>query len=227
MNTILIAEDDLALAMILQKIFEEKGFRVYAADNGITAWEQYRVNKPQAALIDVEMPGKNGWEVLDQIREENQTIPIIIMSGKKLSKADSSKSYELGATSFIRKPFDQEELLCHINSLVNSIYGCSKTLYWGNIQLNVSSRILHISKNEYKLTDRENSVLSILIKNASRIVETKEFMNHIWHDNDCLQSNNQMLKNVITGLRKILEPEGVKIESVYNAGYRISQSAEV
>ena len=218
-HRILIAEDDDLLMKMLQQAFKEKDFHVYSTDNGTGALELYQSCKPDAILMDIDMPEQDGWEVLRQIRQENSIIPIIIMSGKKITEADSLKSYGFGATVCIRKPLRYQETIALIQSTIKSAYGMGEVLHIGNFRLDMSSFLLRAGDEEYHLTEREAKTLALLIKNSNRMVTMKDILNYVWY-NDELQSNHQMLRNTVVELNKIFKKHGkVKIESVYSKGY--------
>jgi DNA-binding response OmpR family regulator len=222
--SILIAEDDFLLANALQKMLEEKNYKVIFADNGLSALKLYNAHLPEVLLMDIDMPEKDGWEVLHQIREENKQIPIIIMTANKIEEADSLKSYDLGATVFVRKPFYYTEILALINALLKTAYDYAEELSFGCFLLNMSSYILQSDSKNYQLTEREAKVLYILGKNTNRTVETKYSLNTIWH-NDTSSTNFQMLKNIITKLRNILkETDKMKVQSIYGKGYLLEFS---
>ena len=142
-KTILIAEDDLGFSKILQKVFEENDFKVHHADNGISALKIYNNYDPAVLLLDIDLPEKNGWEVMELIKEKNKLVPIVIMSGHKIELSDSLKSYDMGATNYIRKPFRVEEIVAFVTSLIARTYGYMDIISIGNCQLNMSSFCFH------------------------------------------------------------------------------------
>lgn len=218
-QSILIAENDEDLMKILRLMFEEKNFNTFTADNGISALELFRKHSPKIVLMDIDMPEKNGWEVLEEIRTQDQLTPVIIMTGRNIEEKDSVKSYDIGATFFIRKPFHYKEIFALIDSLVKSMYGFADIITFGSFHLNMSSFILEHDKQTFTLTEREAKVLYMLAKNANRKVELSKILNEIWY-NDESASNRQMLKNTIAKLRKIIEEDPkIKLESIYGIGY--------
>jgi DNA-binding response OmpR family regulator len=226
LHTLLIAEDDSGFLKILQQMFEEKNFKTYTADNGILALEQYHTYKPEVILMDIDMPEKDGWEVLNQIRKENTLVPIIVMTGHKIEEKDSLKSYDLGATFFIRKPFHYKEIAALINSQAKSICNREDIFSFGKFRLNMSSSVLQANSEHYHLTEREAKILGLLVKNSNIAVETRDILNYIWHNNE-LQNNHQMLRNTVSKLNKLFKKhKTIHIESAYGKGYimRISPS---
>jgi len=219
MNTILIAEDEKFFAKMLQKVFAENGFDTYLAEDGKMAVYLYQTKNPNVILMDIDMPHRSGWEVLEIIRQEDKTVPVVIMSGKRISEEDSLRSYEMGAVSFFRKPFSPKEIVAHIQSLIRIKYDFSEMLNMDGFSLNLSTNTLRISREEYYLPERESKVLYLLSKNKDRIVTHQEFIKQIWPNSEA-PSYEQMIRNSIIRLRKFLEKaERIHIGHIYGKGY--------
>lgn len=216
--TILIVDDDKSLGESLSDFFEDNDYMVFYAEDGISALELYRKHSPDVILADIEMPGKNGLQIMAEIREVNLHVPILIMTGHWMEESDSLKSYETGANLYIRKPFSPKELLAYMNSLMKTIYGDKKKYMIGKSVFNLSLRILTVNQVDYTLRGREFDVLLLLYKHSNQLISTKDILLQIWKSES--QSNLQMLKNIITQFRKKFEEDNlVNIESVYGKGY--------
>lgn len=220
--TILIAEDDLLLAKVLKKHFEDNNYRVYTADNGSTALKLYTIHRPQIILLDIDLPEKNGWEVLEAIRKIDSYTPLFMITNHYLEEKDALITYELGATLFLRKPISIKEIFALIHNQLKSIYSLPEIISFKNLQLNMTSYILHSEKERYFLKERAAKTLALLIKNANQLVTYNEMQNLIWSRYDI--QNQQMLKNIINNLRNVLEKENIKIESQYGKGYTLKIS---
>jgi len=219
-HSILIADDDATLVSVLEKVFIEKDFEVYTADNGIGALKQFYACKPKIILMDIDMPEKNGWKTLKQIRQENTLIPIVMMTGQYVEEADAMKSYIDGATLFIRKSSSYKEIFAHVDALYKTVYSPKETFSLGKFTLNMSSHSLLINDEKYPLTDRSAQLLCLLAKNINQTVETKDILNFVWGSDS--QSNNQMMRNIITKLNKIFgNYKNIHIASIYGKGYSL------
>lgn len=226
MNTILIAEDEALLAKMLQKVFTENDFVTHLAEDGKEAVYLYQIYNPDIILMDIDMPHRSGWEVLEIVRKENKTLPVVIMSGTRISEEDSLRSYQLGAVSFFRKPFFPKEIVAHIRSLMKIKYDLEETLVMDCFTLDLSLNSLVIHGKEYRLPERESKVLYLLAKNKDKLVKYQEFIKFIWNNNG-LPSNDQMLRNLITSLRKVFQKmERVQIEHIYGKGYILKITPE-
>jgi len=102
-------------------------------------------------LLDINLSEKSGWEVMEMIREKNKLVPIVIMSGHKIELSDSLKSYDMGATNYIRKPFRVEEIVAFVTSLIARTYGYMDIISIGNCQLNMSSFCFHTNSKVIQL----------------------------------------------------------------------------
>ena len=219
-HTILIADDDALLVKTLENAFIEENYHVYTANNGIDALQQFYDCKPKIILMDIDMPGKNGWEALKQIRQDNRLIPIIIMTGQFINEADAIKSLNDGAVSFIRKSLSYKEIVATVNSSFRSAYSPDEIFSFGKFTLNMSSHYLQIGNEKYPLTNREAQLLCLLVKNINQTVEMKKILHFVWsHDSS---SNNQMMRNTIAKLNRMFEKFGkIHIKSIYGVGYSL------
>ena len=138
MTTILLADDDRALVDVISEGLEQEGYSVYRAYNGIEALRIFCKMKPDIALIDVRMPGLNGFEVCRQIRVES-TIPVILISALT-EEIDCVVGLEVGADSYLKKPFTMRELLARIRALERRMWldGHSQGLWNNDHERNIS-----------------------------------------------------------------------------------------
>jgi len=222
-RTILIADDDAFLVRVLKKTFIEKDFEVITAGNGIDTLKQFYDCKPKIILMDIDMPEKNGWEVLKQIRQENSLIPIIIMTGRYIEEVDAIKSFNNGATLFVRKSISYKEIIAAVDSLFRLVYSPEDIFSFGKFTLNMPSCSLYADDEKYPLTEREAQLLCLLIKNTNQIVKTKDILNSVW--NNSSEANNQMMRNTLSKLNKLFEKHGeIQIKSIYGKGYSLTSS---
>nr|MCC8146570.1 response regulator transcription factor [Bacteroidales bacterium] len=217
--TILIAEDDEQLLKVLRKQFENNDFSVKTADNGATAFELYKSYNPHVVLMDIDMPEKSGWQVLELIRKQDTLTPVFIMTNHHMQEDGALTSYGLGATAFIRKTVSVKEMVALIKSQMKTIYDIPEIISFGHLQLNMSSYILQSPSANYPLKERQAKVLALLAKNKNQLVNSKEIHSLIWNQYDT--KNQQMVKNLINNLRDILEKEGISIEPYYGKGYTL------
>lgn len=215
--TILIAEDDDFFLNVLIKQFEKNNCVVYRAENGAKAWELYKNYTPHAVLMDIDMPEKNGTEVLQLIRQKDIFTPVFIMTNYHLEEQDALNSLNSGATSFIRKNTSYKEIVSSIYNQLKIIYPVPKIIYFGSMELNMTTYILKSPTVSYILQERQAKVMYLLANNLNNIVNSSEIHRAIWGEYQ--QKNQQMVKNTINFLREILREEYIVIEAVYGKGY--------
>lgn len=216
--SVLIAEDDAPLLDLLKETFDNKNFVTLIAKDGKTALDLYLKHKPEIILMDIDMPEMNGWEVLSEIRKNDELIPIIIMTGRSVEEDDSVTSYDQGATFFLRKPFGYREILGLIGNLAKTTYGQVNVISFAGFKLNMNSFTLEREGQSQPLTEREAKVLYMLCKNLNYKVSTTDILNEVWYGEN--PNNYQMLKNTMLKLRKIIDadPE-LQLKSIYGEGY--------
>lgn len=115
---ILLAEDEMALGMIIQESLESRDFEVILCQDGQQAWEKYQIHKPDVLILDVMMPRKDGFTLASQIRQQDKSTPLIFLTSKSQTD-DVVKGFGLGANDYVRKPFSMEELIVRIHSLLD------------------------------------------------------------------------------------------------------------
>ena len=113
---ILIIEDEIDLIKVLKDTFEKENFQVFCAEDGEEGIEKFYEKNPDLILLDINMPKKNGWEVCKEVREQSN-IPIVMMTARD-SEIDELKGLNIGADDYITKPFNTEEFLARVDSLI-------------------------------------------------------------------------------------------------------------
>jgi DNA-binding response OmpR family regulator len=117
--TVLLAEDELALAHIIRESLEERDFRVILCADGEQAYQQYLKHKPNILALDVMMPKSDGFEVARKVREQDTITPIIFLTARSQPK-DVVAGFEIGANDYLKKPFSVEELIVRIKVLLRT-----------------------------------------------------------------------------------------------------------
>jgi DNA-binding response OmpR family regulator len=219
-NKLLLVDDDTILLQILNDFFEANGFRVTIANNGLSALSCYQKNAPDVILMDLEMPGMSGFEVLERIREEDVLTPIILMTGSWMNEGYKIKGYELGAIQFLEKPVSTSVLLAQIKSLLHPVITEHKVKAEGRLFC-LKGQILTVEQQQVKLKEREAQILAILMDSKGNTISRKKIQIQIWGTDD--PRNNNTLDNLIYQLKRRLEqfPE-LSIQNAYSRGYRLN-----
>jgi len=221
-TTILLAEDEPALGMIVKESLETRGFRVLLCENGEKALNIYKEQQPELLVLDVMMPKKDGFTLAKEIRQENDTIPIIFLTAKSQTQ-DVVEGFTIGGNDYLKKPFSMEELIVRINNLLNrtKLQKASEILNIGNYIFNFPKQILQYNKEEaVQLTHREAHLLFHLVKNKNQVLDRSLILNKLWGNDDFF--NARSMDVFITKLRKKLkQDDSIQIINVRGFGYKL------
>jgi len=223
---ILLVEDDPNFGRILKDYLTINNYDVTLAVNGIEGFEKYNKSVFDLCILDIMMPFKDGLTLAKEIREVNETIPVIFLTAKNL-KDDVLKGYKIGADDYLTKPFDSEILLAKIKSILNrkpSVNIDEKDVFefdFGEFSFNSKLRILtHKEGNTFKLSPKENQLLKMLVISFDDLLPRDIALNKIWRDANYFTSRSMDV--YIAKLRKYLEKDSsLKIINVHGEGFRL------
>lgn len=220
-NLILLVEDDEQYGMVLKDFLEDNGLSIIWAKEGEIAIELFKELNPRLILLDVVLPGKDGFEVAAEIRKSNGIVPIIFMTGTALDRENYDKAYKLlGAINYIEKPVNPHNALAQIQSLLYPV-STTKKYNINNYHIIIDGQLLIIDNNEFQFRDDEIRIISFLLDNVNLTVNRNHIMHKIWNENE-IQINNK-LDTAISRIKKILKDfPAVKIRTIYAVGYKLS-----
>ncbi|HHY21152.1 MAG TPA: response regulator transcription factor [Bacilli bacterium] len=224
-NCVLIVEDEEGIRKLVQLYLEKKGYRVLATDNGLEALEIVKAQQPDVILLDIEMPGMNGFEVCEQIRRRSKAVILFVSCKKELT--DKIKGLSLGGDDYITKPFDFEELEARIQAmlrrnewLTNEKQG-QAILSYGDLHLHIDRGELFIGNEQIKLLNKEFQILLLMAKHPNRVWSSEQLYDQIWgYYGD---GSVETVKVHISNLRRKVEknPADPKyIQTVRGFGYK-------
>lgn len=217
-NSILLVEDDDVLGETLKDFFEANELSVAWAQDGNTGLKLFKSFNPQLILLDVILPGKDGFEVIAEIRKTNTTIPIILMTGTQFDASDQIKGFNLGAVSYLKKPVLPQVVLAQINQLLSRI--STRRFKLGNLDITVDDQLVIVNDTEIILRDKESKLLLVLLNSQQEVISRNEILQFVWGDN-CYRLNN-ILDSTISRLKKnLIVIPGIKIVNVYGNGYKL------
>ncbi|MFA9389470.1 MAG: response regulator transcription factor [Prolixibacteraceae bacterium] len=220
---ILLVEDDTSLGFLLVDYLESNGFDVKLYRDGESGLNGYKTSQFDFCIFDVMLPGIDGFSLAQRVRAENKTIPIIFLTARSM-KTDKIRGFNLGVDDYITKPFDEDELLCRINAILNR-YNIQPTttvskdkFIVGQYTFDYKNQSLNIDNKAKRLTRKESEVLRHLCLSPNEIVTRDNILFSIWGDNDYF--NGRSLDVFIAKLRKYLsEDENVQINNIPKVGY--------
>jgi DNA-binding response OmpR family regulator len=213
---ILIAEDDPLIGAFLEKGLRASGYSTFLTDDGNQAERLSMTDEFDLVILDMGLPGQEGFHVLQEIRARGNTVPVLVLTGRR--DRDVVMCLESGADDYMPKPFRFEELLSRVRTRLRTT-GTEQAhiLTAGNVQLDLWSRQAVVDGQTVELTAREFSLLETFMRHPGQVLSREQILSHVWGYFFDPQTN---LVNVYVGaLRKKLG-ESI-IETVRGAGYRL------
>ncbi|MFY8091569.1 MAG: response regulator transcription factor [Chitinophagaceae bacterium] len=221
---ILLCEDDTNLGMVLKNYLELNDYEVTLERDGRLGFAAFLREKIDICLLDVMMPHVDGFKLAEQIREQNEDMPLFFLSAKTM-KEDIIKGYKLGADDYITKPFDSEVLLLKIKANLKrneeqNIIEESQEFDLGKYHFIPKLRVLSIGKTTYTLSPKENSLLKLLAESKNDLVAREKALKKIWGTDTYF--NGRSMDVYIAKLRKYLkEDEEIEIVNIHGNGFRL------
>ncbi len=219
---ILIVDDDPAILNMLYKVVRSNGFDAVLSQDGEDALRQFRTQQFDMILLDINMRGIDGFEVLQTIRDEGSDIPIIIVSGRK-EDYDALYGFNIGADDYITKPFNPVTLGAKIKAIFRRTTKAgesSPVIVVGPFSYNTSTLRFYKNEEEVPLSGKENALLKLLIDNANHICSKDMIYEMVWGQ-EIVDENAVMV--YINRLRQKIEedPSSPKyIQNVRGLGYK-------
>jgi two-component system OmpR family response regulator len=198
---ILITEDEPRLLRSLAKALREEGYAVDTADTGDEGLFKAQNYPYDAIVLDIMLPGIDGWEILERLRQEKRT-PVLILSARD-ARPDRVRGLDLGADDYLIKPFDLPELLARLRALIRRAAGHAQPVMELNgIAIDTRSRTVTLDGKPATLTAREYSILEYLALHKGQVVTRTELYEHLLDDTDDTLSN--LVDVHVFGIRKKL-----------------------
>ena len=221
---VLVVEDDLDLINLLEEGLTMYGYAVDKASDGDQAIEMSYIENYDIVILDINLPKKDGFEVLDEIRKFNQEVNIIMLTARS-DIDDRVKGLDFGANDYMVKPFDLKELDARMRALLRRKSITESTiLEAGNMKFDTMTREAFVSDQKLNLTQKETGILEYLFLNKERFVSSEELIDHVW-DSNADSFSNSVRVHMSSLRKKIKELSGEnKIQNVIGKGYRIYES---
>lgn len=217
---ILIIEDEKLLADSLKTLLQQKGFQVEVVYDGESGRDYAELGIYDLLILDVMMPGLNGYEVARQVRARRLGTPILMLTAKS-GVEDRITGLNAGADYYLTKPFDTRELLACINALLRRQGGQVDVVSYGNTALDLSSSMLICGDNRVRLSAREFDVMRCLMHSGERNLPKEAILSRVWgYDSNAVENHVEVY---IGFLRKKLKSIGsnVQIVAIRRMGYHL------
>jgi DNA-binding response OmpR family regulator len=184
---IFLLEDDYSLNQVIKSSLEDHGYFVTSCLDGYEGVSQVLNHTFDIYILDINVPGFDGHQVLEIIRKEHKLLPVIIISAA-MDIENIKKAYDLGCNDYLKKPFDFEELFLHVSYIVKTIYHENSKnniidLGYG-FEYNLEGQTLSKHSHQIELTQNEKLLLDILLKNRGITVSIESIHNYVWGDKD-------------------------------------------
>lgn len=219
---ILIVDDESQIRRLLRISLEANQFKVSDVGTGKEGLVSVTMNRPDVILLDLGLPDEDGLEILKKLREWS-TVPVIVLTVED-SEPIKVRALDLGADDYVTKPFNTAELLARIRVAIRHSYKIDESPVFtnGDLQVDLSLRVVRIRGLEVKLTVLEYSILALFVRNAGKVLTHNYIMREIW--GNPYAENAQILRVHVAQLRKKIEknpsiPEILITES--GVGYRL------
>jgi two-component system alkaline phosphatase synthesis response regulator PhoP len=220
---ILIVDDEQDILDLLKYNLEAEGYETLTASDGLQAIKLAQKN-PDLIILDVMLPGKDGWEVIRQLREYPSTkhIPVIFLTAKS-DEIDEVVGLELGADDYIVKPISIRKLLARVKTVLRKAAPSEPetegVIRFGEIEINPLNYSVKVARNSVAFTKKEFEMLLYLAKRPGRVVTRETLLNDIWGDDVVVID-----RTIDVHIRKIREKLGEEnmhlIETIKGVGYR-------
>jgi len=216
---ILIVEDNPRILAFLAKGLREEGYVVETAVDGDAAFDKARTQGFDAAVVDVMIPGRTGFDLVRDLRSAEVNLPVLLLTAKDRTE-DKVEGLDSGADDYLTKPFDFSELTARLRALLRRrTAGAPATLRVGDLEMDPATREVRRGVHSVELTPREFALLEYLLRNAERPLSRATLMEHVWGIR--FDPGTNIVDVCVNSLRNKLGREPELIHTVRGVGYAI------
>lgn len=221
-DLVLLVDDEPAIIQLSQMYLEREGFRTVAARDGNAALEAVTRDQPDLVVLDVMLPGENGFEVCRRLRARGDSVPIIMLTARD-EDIDKILGLELGADDYLTKPFNPRELVARVKSILRRSGRQSAPLAGalrvGDLVIDRPSREARAGLTPLDLRTQEFDLLVTLAENHGRVLSREQLLQQAWGFD--FYGQTRTVDVHVAHLRKKLEASSVRIETVTGVGYKL------
>ena len=225
---LLIVEDEVRLADTLRQLLNRQGYTADVYYDGVSGLDNATTGIYDLMVLDVMLPGMNGFQVVKKLREAGVTTPVLMLTAKS-DVSDRIHGLDCGADYYLTKPFEPEELLACVRTLLRRSGGQlqeSETLTWGDLSLERATFSLSCAERAVRLSRREYDLMELLMRNGNQVVTKEQILVKVWGYDSQAEDNN--VEVYISFLRRKLTHlhSAVKIKTLRMLGYCLTQEVE-
>ncbi len=221
MSKILYVEDEPFLAKIVKESLETRGYEICHTMDGTFAAREFQNFKPDLCILDVMLPGKDGFTIAQEIRRIDADIPIIFLTAKD-QQEDLLTGFKVGGNDYLKKPFSMEELIVRVENLINLTVGKEKKMHGsyelGSFMFFPGKLSLTCGEKVVKLSHKENEIVKLFAQNINGSIDRQLILETVWGNDSIF--NSRTLDVYIRKLRKIFSDDAaVQIITLKSIGY--------
>jgi two-component system alkaline phosphatase synthesis response regulator PhoP len=225
MPRILIVDDEPSIVLALKDEFAFEGFDVDSIGDGPTAIERAREFRPDVLLLDLMLPGMNGFEVCRRLRSEMPDLWIIMLTVRG-QEVDRVMGLELGADDYVTKPFSLRELVARVKVGLRrkGMNGAQPIKRFGDIEINLPARRVLKNGHEVPLTRKEFDILALLVRREGEVITRDEFLDEVWGKDVFI--THRVIDTHVASLRKKIEDDPnnpTYVLSIRGIGYKLDE----
>jgi two-component system, OmpR family, alkaline phosphatase synthesis response regulator PhoP len=221
-ETIIVVDDEQSIIDFVQIYLEREGFICKGINDGIVAFNEIMQSKPTLVVLDVMLPGLNGFDVCRRLRASNNQVPVIMLTAKD-DDIDKILGLELGADDYLTKPFNPRELIARIKAVLrrNNLKKTSEevVIKAGDIEINIQRREVTVNGKQIALRTQEFELLRVLAEEPGRVYSREQLLYLAWGYDFAGQTRTVDVH--VAQLRKKLEKCSVQLETVTGYGYKL------
>ncbi len=218
-NTILVIDDDRNILEIVKLYLNKEGFSVHVGERGDTALALFRETKPALVVLDVMLPGMDGWKVLHQLRQESDA-PVIMLTAKG-DTLDRVQGLDLGADDYMVKPFDAKELLARIKAVLrrSSTPEAERVVSAPGLTVSLETYAVTLDEKVVEMPPKEIELLYFLASHEGRVFTREQLLEQVWGF-DFFGDSRTVDVHVKRIREKLGEQEAWQIKTVWGVGYK-------
>ena len=215
---LLLVEDEAAIACRIRESLEEAGYTVDWARDGVEALALARKREYAAIILDLMLPGVDGWEVCQTLRRRRDPTPILMLTARGALE-DRIRGFEIGADDYLPKPFALPELRVRVRALIRrSAVHRTRLIRIGDLEIDTEARRVSRAGREIPLTPREYALLEALARNEGRVLSREYVQERVWNDDESY--SNTIAVRIRQLRQKVDDGHAVRlIHTVYGQGY--------
>ena len=224
MQKILIVEDESDIADLISFNLQRKGLKAWIAYDGISGVEMAIEHQPDLIILDLMLPGRDGYEVIKELRRDSRTrdIPVLMLTARSQTE-DRIRGLEAGADDYLTKPFSTKELMLRVQAILKRVHASPGTVVFelGPFRFDKNTLHFYLEKEPVELTSTEFKLLLYLCERAGSPLDRNQLLKDVWGYSD--SAHSRTLDTHMKRLRQKLGEHGSLIETVRGIGYRVAK----